>query len=35
MDTIKTIIVIIEFQLNSSANSLQTCWDHAEKQNKI
>ena len=33
MDTIKTIIVLIELQLNSIVNSQQTCLDHANKQN--
>ena len=32
MDTIKTIIVLIELQLNSTVNSYQTCLDHAEVQ---
>ena len=32
MDTIKTIIVLIELQLNSTVNSKQTFLDHAEKQ---
>ena len=32
MNTIKTIIVLIELQLNPTVNSLQTCLDHAEKQ---
>ena len=32
MDTIKTIIELIELQLNSIVNSYQTCLDHAEKQ---
>ena len=31
MYIIKTIIVLIELQLNSTVNSLQTCLDHAEK----
>ena len=32
MDTIKTIIVLIELQLNSTVNSEQTRLDHAEKR---
>ena len=32
MDTIKTIIVLIELQLNSTVNSYQTCLDHGEVQ---
>ena len=35
MDTIKTIIVLIELQFNSTIDSKQTCLDHAEKQNMI
>ena len=35
MDTIKTISVLIELQLNSTVSSWQTCLDYAEKQKKM
>ena len=35
MDTIETIIVLIELLFNSTVDSKQTCLDHAEKQNMI
>ena len=33
MDKIKTIIELIELQLNSTVHSYQTSLEHAEKQN--